>query len=126
MFGINDQLKRLERENTPIRISLIGAGSMGATFLDQVMMAPGMEIDVVVDINIQNATDALKTAGVDERTIAICNSVEEAEKALKNKKRVCSTNPELAWGIKSIQVLVEATGAPAPFAQPVGCGDQLP
>jgi predicted homoserine dehydrogenase-like protein len=117
MFGINDRLKQLEAEGTPIRISLIGAGSMGMTLLEQVGMSPGMEADVVVDIHVENAIKALKMAGTKDGQIAVCDSVKDAEKALRDKKKVCTTNPELAWALPSIQVFVEATGHPISFAR---------
>jgi len=35
---------------------------------------------------------------------------------LKDGKKVCSTNPEIAWGLEPIQVVVEATGVPSAYA----------
>lgn len=117
MFQLSECLKDLDAKGTPIRTSLVGAGSMGSAMVGQINKAPGMQIDIVVDIKIENAIRSLKeVAGINENEIVVCNSIEEAEKALKNGKKICSTNPEIAWDIKPIQVVVEATGVPAAYA----------
>jgi predicted homoserine dehydrogenase-like protein len=81
MFELNRYLEKLDMEGTPIRTSLIGAGSMGSELVAQINKAPGMEIDIVVDIKIENATKALTGAGIDNSRIALCNSIIETEKA---------------------------------------------
>ena len=117
MFELNKCLEDLDTKGIPIRTSLVGAGSMGGGMVGQVHKAPGMEIDVVVDIHIENAINALTEAGVNENEIEICDSIEDAEKALKDDKRVCSTNSEIAWGIEPVQVVIEATGTPSAYAK---------
>ncbi|MFC1915732.1 NAD(P)-dependent oxidoreductase [Chloroflexota bacterium] len=116
MFQLNERLKDLDARGSPIRTSLVGAGTQGGEMVGQINKAPGMQIDIVADINIETAIGSLKEAGINENEIAVCDSTEEAEKALKDGKKICSTNSEIAWGVKPIQVVVEATGVPAAYA----------
>ncbi|MFC1916114.1 NAD(P)H-dependent oxidoreductase [Chloroflexota bacterium] len=116
MFQLNKCLKELDAKGSPIRTSLVGAGSTGSSVVGQIIKAPGMQIDVVVDIKIENAINALIGARVTEKHIAVCDSIEDAEEALKDGKKICSTNLEIACGMKPIQVVVDATGVPAAYA----------
>ncbi len=117
MCELNKCLEKLDMEGTPIRTALVGAGSMGSPLVAQIQQAPGMEIDIVVDLKLENAMRALtEYAGIDQSRIAVCDSIAETEKALKSGKKVCSSNLEVAWGTKSIDVVCEATGYPAAYA----------
>lgn len=117
MLGLYKSLEKLDKEGTPIRISLIGAGQQGSDLVKQLTMAPGMQIDIVIDLKIENAINAFtKLAGVNENLIEICDSVADAERALKNGKKVCSTRFDVACGVELIHVVVEATGVPQVYA----------
>jgi len=117
VFGINDRLRDREHKSGPIRVSVIGTGSMGGPFIDQIMMAPGMTVDVVIDLNLARACKALQDAGVDEGGIAVCETVEEAASAIAEGKIVCSKNAAIAWSLNQIECVVEATGDPAAYAR---------
>ena len=58
----------LDRQSTtgrPVRVGLVGAGQMGRGFVAQVRRIAGMEVVAVADIDVQRATGALKSAGVE-------------------------------------------------------------
>ena len=61
----------LDRQSTtgrPIRVGLVGAGQMGRGFVAQVRRIAGMEVVAVADIDVQRATGALQSAGVENVT----------------------------------------------------------
>jgi len=116
MFGIHEKLKQLEVDKNSIKTSLVGAGTMGTGLVIQMAKAPGMEVVIIVDKIIERAIQAYKDAGIDESQIVICNSITETEKALKSGKKVCTTKAEIAWSIKEIDILIEATGVPEIYA----------
>ncbi len=119
MFGINDQLKKLEKRKERIRVAEVGAGAAGLPFVDQVEMSPGMQMDIVVDLNLSKAKDALIKAGVPEKDIVECSSCQAAEKAIKNNKRVIAADHEIAWNNDLIDVVCEGTGSPRIYAEVV-------
>ncbi|HEY0793058.1 MAG TPA: hypothetical protein VGD78_18475 [Chthoniobacterales bacterium] len=47
MFGINDALRERELEEGPIRVAIVGAGTMGGYMVHQPVTATGMNPDVV-------------------------------------------------------------------------------
>jgi len=51
------RLRKLESDNTPIRVGLVGAGSMGLGVALQVLQTPGMELAFIADHN-QDVIDA--------------------------------------------------------------------
>jgi len=117
MFGINERLRKLEQDGTPIRTSLIGAGAMGAGLVIQMAKAPGMEIELVADIHVDIAIQAFEAGGIPKSKIEVCKTVTETEKALRDGKKVCTPNAEIAWSVKDIAVLIEATGIPEVYAE---------
>ena len=116
MFGINERLQQLQREGTPIRASLVGAGAMGAGLVIQMAKAPGMEVDLVADLEVERAREACRQAGVPDSAIVECETVEEARKALRSGKKVCTRKAEIAWSIDELGLLIEATGVPEVYA----------
>lgn len=116
MFGINNRLRQREKQRGPIRVSVIGAGSMGGPMIDQITMAPGMTVDVVIDINTERARKALLDAGIPEDRLAVCETIVEAAAATRDGKVVCSGNAAIAWSLDQIECVVEATGDPAAYA----------
>ncbi|MGD8401680.1 MAG: NAD(P)-dependent oxidoreductase, partial [Bacillota bacterium] len=112
MFGLYDQLKNLDEKGTPIRIGFVGAGAMGINFIGQTVMAPGMAPQIVVDIKIENCIKAWKQSNIPERDIVVCDTLEDAQKAIKDNKKVCSTNFDIIVNNKDIDVVVEGTGNP--------------
>lgn len=116
MFGLHDALHALDKQGTPIGVSVIGAGAAGLPFVDQVEMAPGMHTLVVVDIEPERAAACLATAGIPEDRIAICDSVEEADRALAAGQRVATSKLSLSWAVRGVDVVVEATGNPDVYA----------
>jgi predicted homoserine dehydrogenase-like protein len=116
LFGINDRLRQREKIHGPIRVAVIGIGSMGGPLVDQITMAPGMRVDLLIDLNTERAAKATRDAGIPESMIATVETQEEADRAIADGKVVCTTQPEIAWGLEAIDCVVEATGDPAAYA----------
>jgi predicted homoserine dehydrogenase-like protein len=116
VFGINDRLRQRERTHGPIRVAVIGIGSMGGPLIDQITMAPGMTVDVVADLNTERAARALKDAGIPENAIAMATTEDEARRAIAGGKVICTSQSEIAWSLDAIDCVVEATGDPAAYA----------
>ena len=85
-------------EGRPIRVALIGAGKFGTMFLAQAHATPGMEVTAIADLDPGQARANLARAGWTEDEIAGVDLTDDAGAAI------------LADGI---EVVVEATGAPA-------------
>lgn len=117
MFGIDKRLEMLQKDGTPIRTSLVGAGAMGAGMIVQMERAPGMQVNVVCDVYLERAMEALKKGGVPEKQIEACDTADKARKALDAGKRVCTTNTSIAWGLDDINTVIEATGNPEVYAE---------
>jgi len=116
VFGINDRLRQWGEKNGSIRVAVVGAGSMGSPCIDQITTAPAMGVDVVVDLDLSRARQALLDAGIPESGIALCETVEQAEVAIAAGKVVCSGNPVIAWSLETVDCVVEVTGDPAAYA----------
>ena len=58
-------LDRRPTPGRPVRVGLVGAGQMGRGFVAQVRKIAGMEVVAVADIDLQRATGALKSAGIE-------------------------------------------------------------
>lgn len=117
MFGLYEKLEELDRQGKPIRVALIGAGAMGAPCVGQIELAPGMEMDVVIDINLDNARKAFRWAGVPEADVVVCETAEEVDQALAGGKKAISKELSLAWTRPSTDVVVEVTGVPRLYAE---------
>lgn len=111
MYEIDTKLAQLEREGTPIRVGLIGAGQMGKDIVAQIAGMRGMECDVVVDLTADTARDAYIQAGF-AGEIVEASTVAEAEKAIAAGKKVVTTNYKLAIETRQITNVIDATGSP--------------
>jgi predicted homoserine dehydrogenase-like protein len=111
MYEIDSKLAALEKEGTPIHVSLIGAGQMGKDIVSQISEMEGITCDIIVDINTDIALDALKQAKYRGETV-VTNSPEEARKAIDEGKKVVSTNYKVAVMTEQIQSVIDATGSP--------------
>src|SRR3954463_989605 len=86
------------RAKKPVKVALIGAGKFGSMFLSQIPTTPGIEIAVIADLDPERARAACRTVGWDDARIARTAFVADG-------KAACA-HPD-------VEVVVEATGAPA-------------
>ena len=112
MLGLNYRLSALEERGEQIKVSIVGAGQMGKGMVSQMMSMQGMKPAIVVDINVENAIDAYKKAGVSGDGIKLVNSLKQANEWLENGKYIVTDKAEIATKANSIQAVVDATGVP--------------
>ena len=112
MLGLNYRLSALEERGEQIKVSIVGAGQMGKGMVSQMMSMQGMKPAIVVDINVENAIDAYKKAGVSGDDIKLVNSLKKANEWLENGKYIVTDKAEIAAKANSIQAVVDATGVP--------------
>ena len=62
-MSFRGRLEDLEREGTPIRVGLVGAGQMGRGFIAQVGDIPGMEVVAAADVDLEPALGAFRETG---------------------------------------------------------------
>jgi len=116
MFEMSKVLLQLDRDGTPIKNSLVGTGTMGTYFAESICVTPGMTLDIVCDIIVEKAVKAMISAGIEESVIEVCETLEEAEKALKSGKKVATSDFRIACMAECIDVVCEATGVPDVYA----------
>ena len=111
MYEIDSKLKKLAEEGKPVRVSLIGAGQMGKDIVAQIGEMEGIECDVVVDLTPEAAIEAYQCSNY-QGEVVVTDNLEEAEAAVREGKKVATTNYKLAVQISSAQSVIDATGSP--------------
>jgi predicted homoserine dehydrogenase-like protein len=101
-MGLREKLEALDREDTPIRIGIVGAGQMGRGFIAQVGEIPGMEVVAAADLVLERTVKVFRSVGQDpvEGTDGRIGRPAVTDDALEI---TCS---------ESVDVVVEATGIP--------------
>lgn len=112
MSGINNQLKILEENGKPIKVSLVGAGLMGKGMVSQMMLMKGMIPSLVASRKIEDAIESYTLAGVSRDDIAIGKSLSEINIAMEKGKYVVTDCTEYASRANLVEVVVDATGVP--------------
>ena len=82
----------------PVRVALIGAGKFGSMFLSQVPTIPGLEVEMIADLDTERARNACRAVGWDEARIG--------------RTRFTESGTE-ACGDDAVDAVIEATGNPA-------------
>ena len=111
MLGINYDLEQREAEGNPIKIGMVGIGQMGIDVIAETKMMKGVEIVAAADISVERARDGYR-AGLIEAEVVEVNSAEEADAAVRAGKRIASGDYRLVTDMKTVDVMLEATGIP--------------
>jgi predicted homoserine dehydrogenase-like protein len=110
MIIIDTALAKLDEENNPVKVALIGTGFMGRGILLQITNSvPGMEVVALYNRNIEGAEKAYRNAGIDD--FKIVNNQAELEDRIINGKYSIVEDPMLICKADHIDVIVEVTGA---------------
>lgn len=112
MYEIDRKLEQLQKEGNPIKVGLVGAGQMGADIVSQISCMVGIDVPVVIDLKTEIALNAYKIAGIDKKDIIEASDIDTASKAIKEGKKIVSTNYKIATRAEPIQVVMDATGSP--------------
>ena len=105
------RLLALDEENMPLRVAVIGCGRFGSMVAAQVLRAPGMELSVVSDLDVERALEVLRLSGRDPDDATVTSKVGEANDAMDAGAIVVTGEPGVAIH-SEVDVVVEATGNP--------------
>ena len=111
MYEIDKKLEELQRQGNPIHVALIGAGQMGKDIIAQIADMKGMELDIVVDLDVETCMDGYRQACTQEK-ICACHTLEEAEAAAAAHQKIAATDYRIAVALSTVQVVIDATGSP--------------
>jgi predicted homoserine dehydrogenase-like protein len=110
MILLDEALRQREREGSPIRVGMVGAGFMARGIAHQLRTAlPGMRLVAIANRTVDKAASALERAGhVEVRRVQDARSLAAAiaagVPAVTSDHRLLSESPD-------VDVLIEATGA---------------
>jgi predicted homoserine dehydrogenase-like protein len=110
MILLDEALRQREREGSPIRVGMVGAGFMARGIAHQLRTAlPGMRLVAIANRTVDKAASALERAGhVEVRRVQDASSLAAAiaagVPAVTSDHRLLSESPD-------VDVLIEATGA---------------
>ena len=105
------RLLALDEEKMPLRVAVIGCGRFGSMVAAQVLRAPGMELSVVCDLDVERALEVLRLSGRDSSDARVTSNVGEANDAMDSEEIVVTGDPGVAVH-SEVDVVVEATGNP--------------
>lgn len=111
MIGFNTMLEARERAGDPVRIGLIGAGQMGTDVVAQTTMMKGIEVVAIADIDPDRARTAYEIAG-DEKAVFNVETSAQADEAVRDGRRVATSDFRVVTDMKTVDVMLEATGVP--------------
>lgn len=111
MIGLNYELEQREVCGNPVRVGLIGAGQMGTDVVATTKMMKGLRVVVTADIDIERAISAYKIAQIDGEVVVV-ETAQQADQAVSAGKLVAVRDYHIVTEMKSIDVMLEATGVP--------------
>lgn len=109
MIIVDTALKKLEAENKPIKVALIGAGFMGRGIALQIINSvKGMRLVAIANRNVEAAERAYTEAGADFVRVS---SKSELEDNILHGKYSVTDNAELVCEAGGIDAIIEVTGS---------------
>lgn len=112
MLNMNRKLIKREQEGKIIRTGIVGAGQMGRGMVTQMALMHGITPAIVSDIQVQNAVNAFKYAGISDDDIAIAKTLEEANRYMEAGKYVACEDANFISETNLVEVAIDATGVP--------------
>ena len=120
MVIVDTLLAERARAHNPLRVGVIGAGSMSRGFINQIVRyMPGMRVAALCNRTLATARKALQNAGVDAGDIMEANSAESIDRAIETGKTALTDDLAAICAAGQVEVLIEATGHIAYGAQVV-------
>jgi len=105
------ELQRREARGEPVRTAVIGAGFMGKGLVYQLSKMPGMHPALVVNRTPDKAIAAYVESGYKRDQILVSDDLDKLAAAVAEKRPAVSTVAEIAGQVKTLDVVIEATGA---------------
>ncbi|PWH15202.1 MAG: hypothetical protein DDG60_06170 [Anaerolineae bacterium] len=111
MIGLNYELEQREAAGNPVRVGLVGAGQMGTDVVATTKMMKGVRVVVTADIDLERAISAYTIAQI-PGDVAIVSTAAQADEAVAAGKLVATQDYRVVADMKTVQVMLEATGVP--------------
>lgn len=109
MFIVDNELERLQRAGTPIRVGMVGAGFMARGIARQLLLyTKGMELAVICNRHVQSARAAYGESG--ENDVTAVRSANELETCIARRQRAVTDDPTVLCDAEGIDVVLEVTG----------------
>jgi predicted homoserine dehydrogenase-like protein len=109
MIIVDTALEKRHLDGNPIRVAMVGAGTMGAGIALQIITAvKGMRLVAISNRTISTAREAYRAAGADN--IRTVESTSELEEAIANGEYSITDDPMLLCRAKNIDAIIEVTG----------------
>ena len=112
-MNFHDHYAKADR---PVETCVVGTGGFGQSFLAQARHVPLMNARIAVDLTAEAAAAGLKAAGIDPRSIRICESASDARAAWDRGDFIAASDLALVAELP-FDVVVEATGRPRAAAR---------
>lgn len=112
MLNMNWKLEKREEEGKIIRTGIVGAGQMGSGMVTQMVLMKGITPAIVSDIQVQNAVNAFKYAGVKDEDIVIARTIADANAAMEAGKYVACEDAGFISQANLVKCAIDATGVP--------------
>jgi predicted homoserine dehydrogenase-like protein len=105
MFGLRYELERLE---SPIRIGIVGIGSIGRGMVLQTDLTPGIICVAIADLQVEKAIAAAEKFG---KNYVVVESLEEMHEAIRTGKLAVCGDGNIVAQCEMMDVFVEATSS---------------
>lgn len=112
MLNMDKKLQKREEEGKIIKTGIVGAGQMGRGMVTQMALMKGIMPAIVSDIQIENAVNAFKYAGIDDTDIAEAETLEKANALMEQGKFVATHNSDIIAQANLVECVIDATGVP--------------
>ncbi|MFX0145659.1 MAG: NAD(P)H-dependent oxidoreductase [Candidatus Hodarchaeota archaeon] len=96
--------------NNLVNIGLVGAGKMGEAIIHQAMIAKGLRLAAVAEINLSRASSVLKDAGQSGRHVKISNDGDVLSRAIESGMTALTSDASRLIELPHIDVVIDATG----------------
>jgi predicted homoserine dehydrogenase-like protein len=111
MIGLHDELAQRQAAGRPVRVGLVGAGQMGTDVVATTSVMQGVRVVAAADLDIERAAGSYRIGQV-EGEVVVADSAAQADAAVEAGKLVATRDFRVVTDMRSIDVMLESTGAP--------------
>jgi len=112
MLNMDRKLQQRAETGEIIRTGVVGAGQMGRGLITQLVRMKGLTPSIVSARNVENAGNALVSAGIDRTDIVIADTLSQANEAMERGKFVATSNLDALTKANLLDCVIDATGIP--------------
>jgi len=112
MLNMDRKLQQRAEAGEMIRTGVVGAGQMGRGLITQLVRMQGLTPSIVSARNVENAVNALISAGIDRTDITITNTLSGANEAMERGKFVVTSSLDALTKANLLDCVIDATGIP--------------